>query len=76
MLIRRLLILIVYVSEYTNVERRTYGIGILCFGTVILHTLAWPYLSRDDNVLDTLALSVLTYAAITQSSFSGGWKLW
>ena len=70
-LIRRMVILVVYVTEYTHVLRRTYGIAILCFLICIGHFWAWPFRLQEDNVLESISLAVLTYAAMTKIGYPG-----
>ena len=68
---RRLLIMVVYVTQYMQVLHRTYGIGVLCFAVVLSHILVWPFQNQQDNMLEAVSLAVLTYAAFTKSSYPG-----
>ena len=56
----------VYVAKYSQVEQRTYGVAILCFATCIIHFSAWPFKSNQDNILEAISLTTLTYAAVTK----------
>ena len=65
-LVRRLLILVVYVTQYTQVAKRTYGVAILCLAICAIHFAAWPFKNEQDNVLEAVSLTLLTYAAVTK----------
>ena len=69
-LLRRLLILVVYVAKYTQVVQRTYGIAIVCLFVFLLQALTMPYKRRDDNVLECISQVLLCYAALTGAVFA------
>ena len=74
-MVRRILILIIYVSEYTNVPERTYGILVVSMLILVLHTCLLPFKDPTDNVLETLSLTMLTYAAATKAMFPDGGEI-
>ena len=69
---RRFLILVVYVTQYTDVSKRSYGILSACIVIAIFHTIALPFRKTSENNLETLSLTVLTYAAGTKAAFTDG----
>ena len=70
-LLRRLLLLVVFVTQFTNVKNRTYGVAITCLIIFAIHLACFPYKDALDNWLEALSLLILTYAAITSDSSSG-----
>ena len=69
---RRVLILIVYVSKYRNVVQRTYGILVLNALVALLHACLQPFVRTSDNIVETISLGMLTYAASTTAVFPNG----
>jgi hypothetical protein len=71
-IVRRILILVVYVALYTKVTQRTYGIAVLSLLCLIVHTQCNPFKGSDDNALESLSLLMLAYAAITKIAYQDG----
>lgn len=69
---RRVLILAVYVSRYTDISERSYGVLILCALTMAVHTSCYPFRNFWDNVLESISLLMLTYAASTTAIYPDG----
>ena len=69
---RRVLILVVYVSLFTQVTQRAYGILILNALVMVLHTSCYPFKDFSDNLFETVSLVVLTYAAATKAIYPSG----
>eukprot|EP00052_Salpingoeca_macrocollata_P030259 m.316251 g.316251 ORF g.316251 m.316251 type:complete len:330 (-) comp23073_c1_seq9:290-1279(-) len=69
---RRLLLLVVYVANYTHLQQRTYGVAVMCVFIGLFHAYMRPFKHAQDNTLELLSLTMLSYAAITKSSFVEG----
>lgn len=67
-----MLTLLVYVSKYTDVPARTYGVLLVSVLIAILHASVLPFKNSSDNLLETLSLTILIYAAGTKAVFPGG----
>eukprot|EP00041_Stephanoeca_diplocostata_P037252 m.1399449 g.1399449 ORF g.1399449 m.1399449 type:complete len:1747 (-) comp25002_c0_seq6:325-5565(-) len=64
-LIRRMVVLAVYVSKYSNVAERAYGIFVVSFVILVVHVLSQPYKHTKDNLVETASLSTLVYASVS-----------
>jgi membrane-bound ClpP family serine protease len=71
-IVRRILILVVYVALYTKATQRAYGIAILSLLCLLVHSQCNPFKEADDNALESLSLLMLAYAAITACVFQDG----
>ena len=72
MLARRVLTLVVYVSRYTEVAQRTYGILVVSLIILVAHTGTYPFKTFSDNALETISLAMFVYAAGTKAVFPNG----
>ena len=74
-LARRVLTLVVYVSRYSHVAQRTYGILIVTVLILVVHMSIRPFKHFSDNALEALSLTILVYAAGTVGMFPSGGEI-
>eukprot|EP00051_Salpingoeca_urceolata_P021975 m.351836 g.351836 ORF g.351836 m.351836 type:complete len:1161 (-) comp19898_c13_seq1:28-3510(-) len=70
-LVRRVVILSVYVVFFVDTTVRTYAVFVTCLGILVMHLWALPFHSHTDNFLEGLSLLMLTYAAGTKVAYPG-----
>jgi hypothetical protein len=70
---------LIYVLHFFSFKpsplQRTYGICILCISILAMHTFCQPYLHTHDNIIESISLFMLCYAAITRIAYTEG-KIW
>ena len=59
-------------SRYAEVSQRTYGILIVSVIILFFHMVANPFKEASDNMLESLSLLMLVFAASTKSAFPNG----
>ena len=71
-LVRRMLILIVYATQYTNSKARCFGIALLCLIYFTMQLAMMPFKLEQDNLLECISLLTLCYASLTTASYPEG----
>ena len=71
-LARRVIILVIYVSLYTKISKRNYGILVISAIIAIAHAAVRPFKDTVDNILEMLSLTMLVYAASTKAVYPNG----
>ena len=74
-LARRVLTLVVYVSQFTLVTERAYGILVVSLIIMALHFGTYPFKELSDNILESISLTMLVYAAGTKAVFPNGGEI-
>eukprot|EP00041_Stephanoeca_diplocostata_P020213 m.448050 g.448050 ORF g.448050 m.448050 type:complete len:365 (+) comp21505_c1_seq6:5836-6930(+) len=67
-LFRRMVLLAVYVAKYSDVHERAYDVYVVSFVILMFHVMSQPYKQAKDNLVETISLGTLVYAAVTKST--------
>eukprot|EP00041_Stephanoeca_diplocostata_P036033 m.1296276 g.1296276 ORF g.1296276 m.1296276 type:complete len:210 (+) comp24794_c0_seq12:6233-6862(+) len=71
-LFRRMLVLVMYVTLYSDEKKRKYAIFVVSLAILMTHMVCLPYKHAKDNTVESISLASLVYAAGTVMTDDAG----